>query len=144
MKGIIVHCGQYGSTEQYAKWISEESKLQAFSVKDIKSKDLPNYDFFILGTSVIAYKFLIAKWIIKNWHILKNKKIFLYVVSGTQPEEISLFNKYKNNSFNKEIQENIKFYYFGGRQIFKKLPFFIRTQLPPIILIFFLITTLFL
>tara|TARA_R110002073_G_scaffold172563_12_gene329806 strand:- start:17606 stop:18148 length:543 start_codon:yes stop_codon:yes gene_type:complete len=81
MNGAIFFSGQYGSTEQYANWISEATGLPVFNVKD-RNADPSKYDFLVLGSSVIIYKLTIHKWVKSNWSSIENKPVMLFTVSG--------------------------------------------------------------
>ncbi len=81
MNGAIFFSGQYGSTEQYANWISEATGLPVFDVKD-RNADPSKYDFLVLGSSVIIYKLTIHKWVKSNWSSIENKPVVLFTVSG--------------------------------------------------------------
>ena len=81
MNGAIFFSGQYGSTAQYASWIAEATGLPVFDVNDTNA-DLSDYDFLVLGSSVIIHKLTIQKWIKKNLVSIENKPIILFTVSG--------------------------------------------------------------
>jgi len=81
MNGAIFFSGQYGSTAQYASWISEATGLPVFDVKDATA-DPSAYDFLILGSSVIVYKLTIRKWVRKHLLVLLRKPVMLFTVSG--------------------------------------------------------------
>ncbi len=81
MKGVIFYSGKYGSTAQYAKWISEATGLPFFDV-NTANEDLSKYDFLILGSSVIINRLTIRKWIRRNLAGIKNKRVILFTVSG--------------------------------------------------------------
>lgn len=84
MNGAIFYSGKYGSTAQYAKWISEATGLPVFDVNDAKA-DPSKYAFLILGSSVIIYKLTIRNWVKQNIAGIKNKPIVLFTVSGAPP-----------------------------------------------------------
>lgn len=81
MNGAIFYAGQYGSTAQYAGWISDATGLPAFDIKDRKA-DPSAYDFLVLGSSVIVYKLTIRKWVQSNLSAIENKPLILFTVSG--------------------------------------------------------------
>ncbi len=81
MRGAIFFSGRYGSTAQYAAWISEATGLRAFDVNDAGA-DPSKYDFLVLGSSVIIYKLTIRKWVKANWGGIDNKPVILFTVSG--------------------------------------------------------------
>lgn len=126
MNGIIIYSTQYGATKEYADWMAEDLKLKSVSIKDFKLKDLNNYDFVIMGSSIIAYKLTIMKWLNKNLEKMRDKKLFLFTVSGANPNDKSKISTFIDNSLSKDVQEKIKFFSLHGRMIFKKLPFVIQ------------------
>ncbi len=81
MKGAIFFSGQYGSTEQYAQWIAQETGLPVFDANQSR-QDPADFDFLIVGSSVIIYKLTIRHWIETNYAVIKNKPILVYTVSG--------------------------------------------------------------
>lgn len=84
MKGAIFYAGQYGSTAQYADWIAEATGLPVFDVHDSYA-DPTQYDFLILGSSVVIFKLLIRDWIKKHLPNLLDKPVILVTVSGAPP-----------------------------------------------------------
>lgn len=81
MNGAIFFSGQYGSTAQYAEWISEATGLPVFDIKD-READPSRYDFLVLGSSVVIYKLTIRKWLKKHLAQIENKPVVLFTVSG--------------------------------------------------------------
>lgn len=81
MEGAIFFSGTYGSTAQYAQWIGEATDLPVFDVKDANAEPL-NYDFLVLGSSVIIYKLTIRRWVDAKLADIGNKPIILFTVSG--------------------------------------------------------------
>jgi menaquinone-dependent protoporphyrinogen IX oxidase len=85
MKGIVVHMGANGSTEQYAKWIAEETGFDCVPAR--KARGLDRYDVIVLGSRVMAYKITMGKWIQKRWPRIKGKKVALFSVAGARRED---------------------------------------------------------
>ena len=81
MKGAIFFSSKYGSTAQYANWISEATGLPVFDVQDTEA-DPPKYDYLILGSALIFYKLTIRKWVKANLPSIVNKSKILFSVSG--------------------------------------------------------------
>ncbi len=81
MNGAIFFSGKYGSTAQYANWIGEATGLPVFDVNDSRA-DPADYDFVILGSSVIIYKLTIRKWVKRNLPRIGNKPVIPFTVSG--------------------------------------------------------------
>ena len=81
MTGAIFFSSKYGSTEQYARWISEATGLPVFDVQD-SDADPSKYDFLILGSPILYYKLMNRKWVKRNWSAIKNRPIIFFTVSG--------------------------------------------------------------
>ncbi|MGI9615700.1 MAG: carboxylesterase family protein [Acidimicrobiales bacterium] len=79
--GAIFYSTKYGSTAQYATWISEASGLPAFSTTD-PAGDPTDYDFLVLGSPVMHYKLSIRKWVRANAAHVRTKPTVLFTVSG--------------------------------------------------------------
>lgn len=86
MKGAIFFSGKYGSTEQYANWISEATGLPVFDIKD-PNADPSKYEYLILGSSILYFRLSIRKWIKANGSKLENKTKILFSVSGAGPSD---------------------------------------------------------
>jgi len=81
MNGAIFFSSKYGSTAQYANWISEQTGLPVFDTKDANA-DPAQYDFLVLGSPIIYYKVLNHKWVKKNLASIENKPVIFFTVSG--------------------------------------------------------------
>ena len=81
MKGAIFFSSKYGSTAQYANWISEATGLPVFDVRE-SNADPSQYDFLVLGSPIIYYKIFNRKWVIRNLQSIENKPIIFFTVSG--------------------------------------------------------------
>jgi len=124
MKGAIFFTGKFGSTHQYAQWISEQTSFPVFDLNK-EHPDPSPYDLLILGSSIMLSKPTIRKWLTAFWPIIKNKKVLLFTVSGTKPGHPDL-QKWLHNSFSKEIIENIDYIPLRGRLNLEELPWFTR------------------
>jgi menaquinone-dependent protoporphyrinogen IX oxidase len=81
MNGAIFFSSKYGSTAQYAHWISQATGLPVYDVK-YNNADLSEYDFLILGSPIIYYKLSIHKWVKRHLVRLAYKPIIFFSVSG--------------------------------------------------------------
>jgi menaquinone-dependent protoporphyrinogen IX oxidase len=86
MKGAIFFSGKYGSTAQYSEWISEATGLPVFDIKDA-SADPADYDFLVLGSSILFFKLSNRKWVKENLSSLEGKAKILFSVSGAGPSK---------------------------------------------------------
>ena len=127
MKTAIFYTGKFGSTQQYAQWLSEAT---GFSVFDLNQEN-PNpddYDALILGSSIIVRKLTISKWLIANWNSIKEKPVLLFTVSGTKPGHPDL-KKWLQDNLPQSIINKIKYIPLRGRLNLKTLPFLVRLTL---------------
>ena len=127
MKGAIFFIGKFGSTNQYAQWIGEQTSFPVFDLNK-ENPDPTDYDIIILGSSIIIMKPTIRKWFTAFWPVIKNKPIILFTVSGTNPGHPDL-HKWLHNSFSNEILKNITHIPLRGRLNLKELPWMTRQML---------------
>ena len=121
MKGLVIYKGKYGATKQYATWIAQELQLPVASADRFPIDELPNYDYFILGSSVYIGKLEIKDWLKKNFNVLQNKKIFFFQVAGSPVEQIEKRQSYNKASLPPSILKKTQFYYLPGRMIMRNL-----------------------
>ena len=121
MRGLVIYKGKYGATKQYAMWIGQELQLPVASADRFHIDDLPNYDYFILGSSVYIGKLEIKSWLKKNFTVLENKKIFFFQVAASPIEQIEKRQSYNKASLPPDILKKIQFHYLPGRMIMRNL-----------------------
>ena len=121
MKGLVIYKGKYGATKQYAMWIGQELRLPVASADRFPVDELPNYDYFILGSSVYIGKLEIKDWLKKKFKVLQHKKIFFFQVAASPVEQIEKRESYNKASLPASILEKIRFYYLPGRMIMRNL-----------------------
>lgn len=87
MKSIIIYKGKYGATRQYAGWLGAALHLPLKTPEELPEADIKMYDCIIMGSSVYIGKLLIRDWIKQYADVLKNKKILLFIVCGTNNQK---------------------------------------------------------
>lgn len=122
MKGIIIYKGKYGATRQYAEWLAQELNIKAVPPQDSKAA-LETSDLVILGSSVYIGKLQLYKWLKENAAILSNKKLLLFVVCGTPPEEKEKLETYIQSSVPPAIRMQCRVYFLPGRLVYHRLSF---------------------
>lgn len=85
MKEIIIYKSKTGFTKQYAMWISEETGIEAKSIKEIKLKSLRDYDRVIYGEYIMASTLRVYKKIRKF-----NPNIVYFAVGLSSYEEVNI------------------------------------------------------
>ncbi|WP_193311663.1 flavodoxin domain-containing protein [Agriterribacter humi] len=83
MKSVIIYKGKYGATRQYAGWLGAALHLPLKTPEELPEADIKTYDCIIMGSSVYIGKLLIRDWIKQYADVLKNKKILLFIVCGS-------------------------------------------------------------
>lgn len=124
MNGAIFYWGERGSTAQYAQWISEETGLPVFDTNKTQTNPA-DYDFLILGSSVIMMKMPIRKWVRANWYGIKQKPMLLYSVAGAHADD-PLFETWLQNSYPADLIERAPHFVLGGRLDLSKFSWWMR------------------
>ncbi|MBN1782635.1 hypothetical protein JW948_15980 [bacterium] len=119
-KGIIIYFTAYGTTKKYAEWISDEIDAEIRSYREVTDSELQASDFLIIGSFVMAHRLIISKWLAKKEPLLKNKKLFVYSVSGAKPGARELDNIFKV-SLPESLLNNAQTYQFGGKMRYEDL-----------------------
>lgn len=126
MKAAIVYKGKYGATRQYVEWLGEALKLPVLTVGDVAAAQIPEADFLLIGTSVYYGRFRIRKWLRENVKAISGKKLFLFVVNATSPDEQAKRNKFIEDNVPKEVRNQCETFFLPGRLIHSQLHFFDR------------------
>jgi len=121
MKGLIIYKGKYGATKQYAEWLSEDTSFPCVSAERLNIAGVKDFDTIIIGTSVYIGKLQISKWLWQNWNLIKDKKIFLFLVAGTPPDQTEKLNGYIREGIPKEIADKVAVSFLPGKLIMEEL-----------------------
>ena len=126
MNGAIFFSGKYGSTEQYANWISEATGFPVYDIKDPES-DPSRFEFVILGSSILYFKLSIRKWINANLSGLEGRTKILFSVSGAGPSP--KLNRWVANSLPSGFASQIEHVALRGSLDHSKVSWWIRSIL---------------
>lgn len=124
MNGAIFYSGKRGSTAQYAQWIGEATGLPVFDANNTDANPA-DYDFLILGSSVILMRMRIRKWVRANWDGIKQKPTLLFSVSGAAADD-PLLQSWLRASYSNELVEKSPHYALGGRLDLSKFNWLMR------------------
>jgi len=123
-KILIIYYSKYGTTKKYAEWIAEELNGEICSVNNINQKSLGDYDIIIIGSSLYAGKIKGIDIIVKNFEILKNKKLIIFTCGLADYSKSvhinSIYNRLKKE-FPEKIIEKLKIFYLRGGINYKEL-----------------------
>ena len=122
MNAIVVYKTKYGSTKQYAEWISEELECEAVDAKNIKADDLVKYDTIVYGGGLYAEVINGVSLITKNIDKLSDKKIIVYT-TGITPSDVREYydGEVIEKNFKNGVPKNIKIFNFLGKMVQKEL-----------------------
>lgn len=84
-RGLIVYAGKYGSTAQYAAWLSEATDFPAFAREDLPA-DWQTRDPLIVGSAVYGGQLRLRHWLHQVLPEQTRARVLLYSVSGLAPE----------------------------------------------------------
>jgi len=121
MKGVIVYKGKYGTTSQYAAWLSDELQLPVFIPGSLSTGELLECDFVVIGSPVYMGKLLINDWLRQHTSILQNKKIFMFVVTATPASEEAKREKVLKENIPVPLRNRCDVYFLPGRLMLKAL-----------------------
>ena len=115
MNEIIIYKSKTGFTKQYAMWISEETGIEAKSIKGIKLKSLKDYDRVIYGESIMASTIRYYKKIRQY-----NPNIVGFAVGWSSYEEVNIEDIKAKSEIDGEL------FFLRGGVNFDKLSFISR------------------
>ena len=79
-KVAVIYEGKYGSTEQYAKWICEETSGDLFSLEEAVKTDLTVYDAVVFGGAIHAGGILGIDKFKKIFKKIMDKRVYTFAV----------------------------------------------------------------
>jgi menaquinone-dependent protoporphyrinogen IX oxidase len=123
MNGGIVYKSKYGSTAQYAQWLSAELHLPMLDIDKVCAESVTLHDFFVIGSPVYIGKLMVKDWLQKHSDILQGKTIFLFIVCGTPAKETEKRNSIVKENVPPELLNQTVVFFLEGRMIRKNLSF---------------------
>lgn len=87
MKSLIFYRSQYGSTEQYARWIQEELSSQLDQFDNLGKYDIKDYDLVIVGEGVYAGQLKTPKQLIPIIEKYPDKRFVFFMVGIADMED---------------------------------------------------------
>ncbi|MBF7096452.1 flavodoxin domain-containing protein [Alkalibacter mobilis] len=116
----VVYQSKYGSTEKYAKWLSEELNTDLLKRKDIKINDLIPYDTLVYCGGLYAGGILGFSLIKRNFERLKQKRIIVVAVGATLKKDTAK-EELKKQNLAPEMLDKVEFHLLRGGLNYKKM-----------------------
>ena len=130
MNAVVVYKSKYGSTKQYAQWISKELEAPCIENKSLKGTDLLKYDTIIYGGGLYAEVINGITLINKNLDLLKDKKIAVFSTGITPLDCRGYYDTYViEKNFKGGVPENVKIFNFLGKMLTSELSLVHKTAL---------------
>jgi len=120
MSGIIYYQTKYGSTEEYARWLSEDVGFGLMDIK--KGPRIGPEKVVVIGSNLLMGKVTAAGWIKKNWDKIKDKQVVFFSVGGSKvgsKEREDIITR----CLPKDVIERMRIFHLPGRIDHKKLNF---------------------
>ena len=123
-KAIILYFSKYGSTKKYSEWIAKELNGEIVSIKNVNENNLKEYDIIILGSGLYAGGIKGTDIIVRNYEILKNKKLIIFTCGLSNfknSESVNYVIKNISKLIPENILTNIKVFCLRGAMDYRKL-----------------------
>ncbi len=117
----VIYKSKYGSTKQYAEWISEELNADLFERSDVKIENLSNYKTIIFGGGLYASGIIGFDIIKKNFERIKDKNIIVFTVGLGDPKNKDQFIPIIDQNFTDEMKEYISIFHLRGSMDYSRL-----------------------
>jgi menaquinone-dependent protoporphyrinogen IX oxidase len=121
VKGIVIFKGKHGSTKQYADWISSALQLAQTPSDNISGPNLAEYPFLVLGSAVYVGKLTLKEWLRAHVAELQKKRIFFFLVCGTDPNDKEKVDQLIAKNIPREIIPQCQIFVLPGRLLIEKL-----------------------
>lgn len=113
MKIAVVYGSKRGTAERYARYIAEETDADLFSYKQIRAKDLADYDIIVYGGGIYSGGIRGLDFIRKNIRRkFRSKRIICFAV-GISVESEENRRQCTEINFDKRLK-GLECYYFPG------------------------------
>ncbi len=119
-KIAVVYKSKYGTTEKYAKWITEDVGASIFKSNKVKLNQLKEYDVIVYCGGLYAGGILGFSFIKRNYSELSDKKLIVAAVGASLKNEDEL-EGVKNLHLTNEMKGKVEFFILRGGLNYKKM-----------------------
>ncbi len=125
MTTVIAYRSRHGATAQYARWLGEEMAITVKRLDKLDPQDLAQIQTLIIGSNVRIGRIEAGKWLDRHWPQIASKKIILFSVSLTSPDDEEIAAIYER-SVPGPVRDQITYLALPGRFRPRDLPFLER------------------
>ena len=111
-KTIVFYKSKFGTSKDYAYWISHTIDCQVFDYSNVTIDKLLQYDTIIFGGDLYTNGINGVSMITRNFKKLKDKKIIIFTAGLSSSNNTDFFYPSLDMLFSKEMQEKIIFFHF--------------------------------
>lgn len=132
MKTAVIYQSKYGSTETYAKWLSEDLGADLLVANQVKLDDLQPYDTIVYGGGLYAGSVNGVALLTKNAERIQDKSIYLFIVGAsdmTSPEIVSSIRSSLKQTLPPTLLAQAHIYHLRGGMRYSKMSFVHRTMM---------------
>ena len=122
MNKIIIYGSKYGTTEQYAKELSNRLNIEAIEYENVNN--INDYDTIIYLGGLYAGGVLGMSKTLKKLNDISNKRIFIITIGLADPNDELNINQIKNGmkkQLSNELYDNAHIYHLRGGINYSKL-----------------------
>lgn len=121
MQGLIIYETRYGATRQYAGWLARDMHIPIVTAAEANADQVGITDYLVIGTPVYYGRFRISKWMRQNLALIRDKKIFMFVVTATSSGEEETRNRFIKASLPAILHGKVEICFVPGRLVHKDL-----------------------
>lgn len=113
MKTLICYKSKHGATEQYAKWLAQETKADLKQFEDVpRGYKFEGYDTVVVSSGTYASLMPLNRFLKRHWKNLEPKKVVVFAVGAAPADDPWSARSY--NWIPKKIQAKIKYFKILG------------------------------
>ncbi len=121
MNTIVVYQSQYGSTEQYAKWIAQALNCPAEKLKNVSRQKLSGYQTVIYGGGLYASGINGFKKFLAKLDPAAQKTLALFMVGTTNPQQKEIYEQVAKRNIPAAWEGKFQVFALRGDQAFSRM-----------------------
>ncbi len=119
-KIAVVYKSKYGTTERYAKWITQDVGASIFKSNELNLNQLKGYDVIVYCGGLYAGGILGFNFIKRNYPMLSDKRLIVVAVGASLKKEDEL-EGVKNHHLTDEMKGKVEFFMLRGGLNYKEM-----------------------